>query len=77
MVSVTLDERFEKSIDRLKAMGLKFYIDAVKDTEAYIVIDLESVVKLIDSKITYPSRRTYMEGKYMIIKVWKGDEVNV
>jgi hypothetical protein len=77
MVSVTLDERFEKSVDRLKAMGLKFYIDTVKDTEAYIVIDLESVVKLIDNKITYPSRRTYMEGKYMIIKVWKGDETNV
>jgi hypothetical protein len=77
MVSVILDERFEKSVDRLKAMGLKFYIDAVRDTEAYIVVDLESVVRLVDRAITYPSRKTYMEGKYMIIKVWKGDEVGV
>jgi|YelNatPaOPRAMG01_1025707.scaffolds.fasta_scaffold42944_4 hypothetical protein len=73
MTSLQFDKRIEASMDRLKAMGLKFYVETVGDSECYIVIDMRSVVKLIDSKITYPKRKTYMEGNYMVIKFWKGE----
>lgn len=56
-------------------MGLKFYIEFVSEDEAFLVLDMESVVKLIDSKITYPSRKTYLEGRHMIVHFWRGDVV--
>lgn len=59
-------------MDRLKAMGLKFYVETVGDNECFIVIDMKSIVKLIDSKITYPNRETSLEGDYMIIHFWRG-----
>ena len=68
MSSITLDKRVEKSIDRLKAMGLKCHIEVVGKDEAYIVIDMDSLMNMIYRKITYPNKKIYIEGKYMIIK---------
>lgn len=73
MSRLEFDKRIEASMDRLRAMGLKFYIETPSDNECFIVIDMKSVVKLIDSKITYPNRRTYLEGDYMIIHFWRGE----
>jgi hypothetical protein len=73
MSRLEFDKRVEASMDRLRAMGLKFYVETMGDNECYIVIDMKSVVRLIDSKITYPSRRTYLEGEYMIIHFWRGE----
>lgn len=71
--SITMDNRVQSSIDRLKAMGLKFHIEQPSVNECMIVIDAESVVKLIDSKITYPKRESVLDGKYMLIHFWKGE----
>lgn len=71
MSKVIYDKRVEKSLDRLKAMGLKVYIDAPNNNEAYIVIDINSVLKLIENKITFPNKRVYLEKNYMIVKIWR------
>lgn len=52
-------------------MGLKVYIDAPNNNEAYIVIDINSVLKLIENKITFPNKRVYLEKNYMIVKIWR------
>lgn len=70
--SLKLDKRYESSMARLTAMGLKFYTETVGDDECYIVIDVQSIVKLIDSKITYPSRETFLSGRDMVIHFWRG-----
>jgi len=67
-----LDKRYESSVARLQAMGLKFYTEIIGDDECYIAIDMESVVRLIDSKITYPSRETFLDGRTMVIHFWRG-----
>jgi hypothetical protein len=69
------DKRIELSEAKLKAMGVAFHVETVGQNECYIVIDMKSLVKLIDRRITYPKRRTYLEGDMMIIKFWKGEEV--
>jgi len=68
---VILDKRVEKSLNRLKAMGLKVYVEAPSKNEAYIVIDMQSVVNMIYNKITYPNKEIHLEDKYMIIRIWK------
>ena len=74
MSRLEFDKRVEASMERLRAMGLRFYVETAGQDECYIVIDMKSVVRLIDSKITYPKRRTYLEGNYMIIHFWRGEE---
>jgi len=73
VTKLQLDKRYESSVARLTAMGLKFYTETVGDNEAYVVIDMASVVRLIDSKITYPSRSTTLDGRNMVIHFWRGD----
>jgi len=68
-----MDNRYASSVARLTAMGLKFYTETIGENEAYIVIDTESIVKLIDSKITYPSRTTSLDGRNMVIHFWRGN----
>lgn len=76
MSGVQFDKRVEASIDKLRAMGLSVYIDAESKDSAYIVVNMESVIRMIDKRITYPSRKTEMEGSYMIIHVWKNQQSN-
>jgi len=52
-------------------MGLKVYVEAPSKNEAYIVIDMQSVVNMIYNKITYPNKEITIEDKYMIIRIWK------
>jgi len=71
MSKLQYDSRFTASVDRLKAMGIKFYIEQAGEDEAWLVIDMPSVVKLIDSKITYPSRETMLDNNNMVIHFWR------
>jgi hypothetical protein len=77
MSTVTMDKRIQTSMDRLRAMGIKFYVEQPDRNQAYVVIDMDSLVKLIDSKITYPSRKTTLEKMgekvYMMIHFWRGE----
>lgn len=61
----------EKAINRLRAMGLKASIYQEDEKNAYIFIELNSILKLIDKQIKYPCHRTYLEDNYVVIKVWK------
>jgi hypothetical protein len=38
---------------------------------AYLFIDLNSVLKLIEKNITYPNKRVYFEEEQIVIEVWK------
>ena len=75
MSQIKYEKRVEKSLSRLKAMGLKVHIEAPNKDEAYIVIDIKSVLKLIESKITFPNKRVFTEGNYMVVHIWRGDYV--
>jgi len=72
--NITTDNRFQSSVDRLKAMGLKFHIEQPATDECMIVIDAKSLVKLIDSKITWPKRESKLIDGYMMIHFWKGEK---
>ncbi len=61
----------QKSLRRLKAMGLNVRVYSDNPNEVYLFIDLESVTKLIDKHITYPARKVYMEDKYIVVYLWR------
>ena len=71
MSQLRYNKMVEKSIDRLRAMGLKLYIEAPNDDEVYIVIDIKSIMNMISRKISYPQHKLYREGDYVIIKIWR------
>jgi len=73
MSKVIYDKRVEKSLNRLRAMGLKVHIESPSNDEAYIVIDIKSVLDLIYRKITFPNKEVFMEGNYMVVRIWRGD----
>jgi hypothetical protein len=52
-------------------MGLKVHVFEESPTRAYIFIDLNSVLKLIEKNITYPNKRVYFEEGQIVIEVWK------
>jgi hypothetical protein len=54
-------------------MGLRFYVESADNNECYIAIDMKSIAAMIDKKITYPSRRTVIDGETMVIHFWKGE----
>lgn len=62
----------EKSIRRLREMGLQVYVHPKSDDLAFIFIKLDSVLKLIDKQITYPNRKVYFEEPFIVIEVWRG-----
>jgi len=66
-----LEFRLKGSIEKLKKMGInpKFYHPS--PDIAYLFIPLKDVAKLIDGKIEYGNHRTYLEGEYLIIEVWR------
>lgn len=74
MGNVQMDERFEKSIARLKAMGIKLYVDNYGNNDAYILMDIPSVLGFFLRKITYPTSESWIDGDYMITHVWKGEK---
>jgi hypothetical protein len=61
----------EKSIRRLREMGLSVYVEPKGEDEAYIFVKLDSIIKLIDKQITYPNRKIYFDNPFIIIQVWR------
>jgi len=62
----------EKSLRLLRAMGLKVNVFATADNEAYIFIELDSVLRLIERQMQYPNKRVNFEEPYIVIYVWRG-----
>jgi hypothetical protein len=61
----------EKSIRRLREMGLTVYVEPKGEDEAYIFVKLDSIIKLIDKQITYPNRKIYFDNPFIVIQVWR------
>jgi len=55
-----------------RVYGLKVNVLATADNEAYIFIELDSVLRLIERQIQYPNRRVNFEEPYIVIYVWRG-----
>jgi len=71
MLSITEHPAVAKSLRRLKAMGLKVHVLPEGDNEAYIFVDINSLVKLISKEITYPNKKVYIEDNFIVINVWR------
>jgi hypothetical protein len=61
----------QKSLARLKAMGLDVKILPESKREVFIFITLESICKLIEKQITFINKSVSIEGGYMVIYLWK------
>ncbi|MEM2446859.1 MAG: hypothetical protein QW734_09395 [Candidatus Bathyarchaeia archaeon] len=70
-MSVRIEKRVEKSIARLKAMGLKVHIMEENPNSALIFVSIPSIVRYVEKQITYPNKSVYVEGDYLIIRVWR------
>lgn len=70
-MSIRIEKRIEKSIARLKAMGLKVHILEESPNSALIFVSVPSIAKYIEKQITYPHRKTYVEGEFIVIRVWR------
>lgn len=70
-MSVKIEKRVEKSLNRLRAMGLKVMVVEEDPDTALIFITLDSIAKYIEKQITYPLRKVFTEDNYLVIKVWR------
>jgi hypothetical protein len=61
----------QKSLARLKAMGLDVRVLPESRREVFIFITLKSVCKLIEKQITFVNKSVSIEGDYMVIYLWK------
>jgi hypothetical protein len=65
----------EKSVRRLRNMGLKVSVTPVNDNVALIFITIESIknviAKLVRQQIKFPNVEIRYEEPFMVIKVWK------
>ena len=72
IMQIAYHPQVEKALERLRAMGLKVYVLPESDNRAFIFIELDSVLRLIDRQIKYPNRRVYFEKPFIVIDVWRG-----
>jgi hypothetical protein len=70
-MNVVYDSRVEKSLNRLRHMGLRVQIVQEGRDIAFIFIPIEDIIKLIQKQITYPSSKTYYEEGFIVVKVWR------
>jgi hypothetical protein len=70
-MNVVYDSRVEKSLNRLRHMGLRVQIIQEGRDAAFIFIPIEDIIKLIQKQITYPSSKTYYEEGFIVVKVWR------
>jgi hypothetical protein len=61
----------QKSLARLKAMGLDVRVLPESRKEVFIFITLKSICKLIEKQITFINKSVSIEGEYMVIYLWK------
>lgn len=64
----------QKSLARLRAMGLDVRVLPESRREVFIFITLKSICKLIEKHVTFANKSISIEGDYMVIYLWKGGE---
>jgi len=72
------DRRLLQVYKNLRAMNLKYYIDPMSDDEILITIQLDSIMNLIDSKMTHSPRELALiddnakpVNGYLAIHFWR------
>lgn len=61
----------QKSMNRLKALGLNVKLYSDSDDEVYLLISLDSICKLVEKSITYQNRKVTIEGDQLVIYMWR------
>lgn len=61
----------QKSLNRLKALGLNVKLYSDSEDEVYLLISLDSICKLIEKNITYQNRKVMIEGDQLVIYMWR------
>jgi len=70
----------QKSIRRLKKMGLKVYVQEMDEDSIVMVVDNKSIVETVkrmtDKAITYPKHYVHIDetNNALIIACWRGEE---
>jgi len=70
----------QKSIRRLKKMGLKVYVQEMDEDSIVMVVDnksiIETVKRMTDRAITYPKHYVHHDevNNALIIACWRGEE---
>ena len=70
----------QKSIRRLKKMGLKVYVQEMDEDSIVMVVDnksiIEAVKRMTDKAITYPKHYVHHDetNNVLIIACWRGEE---
>jgi len=70
-MQIAYHPQVEKALERLRAMGLRVHVMPEGDNMAFIFIDFNSVLALIERQIKFPNRKVYFEEPFIVIKVWR------
>jgi len=79
-VSLLQNPVIQKSIRRLKKMGLKVYVQEQDEDSIVMVVDnrsiVEAVKRMTDRAITYPKHYVHHDeaNNALIIACWRGEE---
>jgi hypothetical protein len=61
----------DKSLRRLRAMGLNVKVLSTGSDECFIFVPIEDIVRLINRQITFVNHRTYFESNQIVIRLWR------
>lgn len=71
--SVLDDPRVQKSIRRLKSMGLGVYAYLKNENEAVILVDeisiINYIIKRVQEAVTYPNKKVYYDSTQKVIRI--------
>lgn len=71
MKTVAQNDVVQKSLRRLRQMGLNVNLQTEGDNQAFMFITLDSLLKLIEKQITYGNRKVYFEEPFIVVQVWR------
>jgi len=69
--SLMYNPKVEKSLANLKAMGLSVEITPESVDECFIFIRLDSLMRMIEKRITYPHKKLKVEDPFIVIDLWR------
>lgn len=52
-------------------MGIDTLISSDGENEAFIFVDIDSIIRLIQKQITYGNSEVYLRVPYIVIRCWR------
>jgi len=68
---LTQNAVIQKSLTRLRQMGLDVIIDVDNENEAFIFVDIDSVIRLIQRQLTYGNTEVFLRVPYIVVRCWR------